>query len=423
MKLDDIFRLSLHGYMTQLYAVPELPEEQHYDCLSYNNFAGVEFPLVFRQEKGYGGKKLVDFINTGYGDVPGPVSDRVIDLLRDGGFTGWDTYPVEVFLKDGSRLPGYRGLMVTGGKCDTDISLSEQVDTIGPWPYGQADVRLKELPIVFDSWDGSDMFRLKSYGGVYISRRLRDALKDAKISNLDLRQSAADFFLSCDSDGMFRLGEQSRPMTSHFPPDSPLRAFFHLDSGYDPSFGPRVRKDPNTGRHFFRLLKEQSVSPYTWHSPVYVDDGSCFPTLVHRSVISVLESGRFSGWDADPAQILFNDGRLSRDFFELHVSGRCRIDPAVSVPVPVEWVFPKRKKRSTGFKGLPLDTASWDGSDIFRAGDSPYVFISARLRDALRQLLGADHFVRNAADCLITDFPPFGDIFPMLSDFHGNTTA
>ena len=422
MKLDDIFCLDLHGYMTQLYTVPEMPEGQRFDYLFHNEFAGAVFPIVFRQKKGYGGNKLVDFLNLGLTTF-GPVSDRVVGLLRDGGFTGWDTYPVEVLLKDGSRLPGYQGLMVTGGECDTDISLSEQVDTIGPWPYGQADVCLKELPIVLDSWDGSDMFRLKSHGGVYISRRLRDALKEAKISNLDLGQSAADFFLSCDSDGMFRLGEQSRPMTSHFPPDSPLRAFFHLDSGYDPSFGPRVRKDPNTGRHFFRLLKEQSVSPYTCHSPVYVDDGSCFPTLVHRSVISVLESGRFSGWDADPAQILFNDGRLSRDFFELHVSGRCRIDPAVSVPVPVEWVFPKRKKRSTGFKGFPLDTASWDGSDIFRAGDSPYVFISARLRDALRQLLGADHFVRNAADCLITDFPPFGDIFPMLSDFHGNTTA
>ena len=116
MKLDDIFRLSLHGYMTQLHTAPEIPEGQDYDCLSYNNFAGVEFPLIFRQKKGSGGRKLVDFINTGWGDVPGPVSDRVIGLLRDGGFTGWDTYPVEVFLKDGSRLPGYRGLMVTGGE-------------------------------------------------------------------------------------------------------------------------------------------------------------------------------------------------------------------------------------------------------------------------------------------------------------------
>ena len=423
MKLDDIFCLDLHGYMTQLYTVPEMPEGQRFDYLFHNEFEGAVFPIVFRQKKGYGGNKLVDFLNLG-STTFGPVSDRVVDLLRDGGFTGWDTYPVEVLLKDGSRLPGYRGLMVTGGECDTDISLSEQVDTIGGrGPYGHACTCLKGLPIVLDSWDGSDMFRLKSYGGVYISRRLRNALKDAKISNLDLRQSAADYFLWCKSDGSFHFGGQSRPMTSPFPSDSPLRAFFHLDSGYDPSFGPRVRKDPNTGRHFFRLLKEPCIGSQMSHSPVYVDDGSSFPTLVHRSVISVLESGRFSGWDADPAQVLFNDRRLSRDFFELRVSGSCSIDPAVSVPVPVEWVFPKRKRRSTGFKGFPLDTASWDGSDIFRAGDSPYVFISARLRDALRQLLGADHFVRNAADCLITDFPPFGDIFPMLSDFHGGTTA
>ena len=423
MKLDDIFHLSLHGYMTQLFTVPEMPEGQRFDHLFYKKFAGAVFPIVFRQKKGYGGKKLVDFLNLG-STTFGPVSDRVIDLLRDGGFTGWDTYPIEVFLKDGSRLPGYRGLMVTGGECDTDISLSEQVDTIGgQGPYGYACTCLKGLPIVLDSWDGSDMFRLRSYGGVYISRRLRDALKDAKISNLDLRQSAASFFFMCDSDGIFRFGGQSRPMASPFPPDSPLRRFFHLDSGYDPSFGPRVRKDPNTGRHFFRLLKEQSVSPYTWLSPVYVDDGSRFPTLVHRSVISVLQNGRFSGWDADQAQVLFNDGRLSRDFFELHVSGSCRIDPAVSVPVPVEWVFPKRKKRSTGFKGFPLDSNSWDGSDIFRAGDSPFVFISARLRDALRRLLDGDHLVRNAADCLITDLQPFADIFPLLSEFHRGTTA
>lgn len=46
----------------------------------------------------------------------GPASDRVIDLLRDEGFTGWDTFPVEVYLKDGSRLLGYQGLIVTG-KC------------------------------------------------------------------------------------------------------------------------------------------------------------------------------------------------------------------------------------------------------------------------------------------------------------------
>ena len=188
MKLDDIFHLSLYGYMTQLFTVPEMPEGQRFDYLFHNKFEGAVFPIVFRQKKGYGGNKLVDFLNLG-STTFGPVSDRVVDLLRDGRFTGWDTYPVEILLKDGSRLPGYRGLMVTGGECDTDISLSEQVDTIGPWPYGRSRVCLKEIPIVLDSWDGSDMFRLKSYGGVYISRRLRDALKDAKISNLDLRQS------------------------------------------------------------------------------------------------------------------------------------------------------------------------------------------------------------------------------------------
>jgi len=88
MKLDDIFCLDLYGYMTQLFTIPEMPEGQRFDYLFHNEFEGAVFPIVFRQKKGYGGNKLVDFLNLGLTTF-GPVSDRVIDLLRDGGFTGW----------------------------------------------------------------------------------------------------------------------------------------------------------------------------------------------------------------------------------------------------------------------------------------------------------------------------------------------
>ena len=429
MTLSDFFHLSLYGYLTQMFTPPEMPEGQIFSHLFYKEFAGADFPIVFRQKKGYGGNKLVDFLNIGSASF-GPVSDRVIELLRDGGFTGWDTYPVEVYLKDGSKLDGYQGLMVTGGECDIDISLSEQVATIGPWPMGTAQTCLKELPIVLDSWDGSDFFRVKEAGGIYITRRLREAMKKARISNLDLNTSAADSYLACDSDGIFRIGirGQTRPLIYPFPTDSPLRGFFSLHSGFRQSFGPRTQRDNSVGSHFFRLTRESIIIDpsvmnfFMGRSPFYVDDGSVFPTLVRRDIVSVLEGGHFTGWDATPAQVLFNNGYLSRDFFELHVSGRCPISPRVSVPVPVVWLNPKRKERSTGFKGFPLDFDGWDGSDIFLAGSTQHVFISARLRDALYKAIGRDHLLRNAIDCLITDIPPFGDLFPLLNDFHGLST-
>lgn len=111
------------------------------------------------------------------------------------------------------------------------------------------------------------------------------------------------------------------------------------------------------------------------------------------------------------------------DFHFLSVLGRCsRRNLSIPRPVPVEWVNPKRKTRSIGFKGFPLDISAWDGSDIFLDGDSTHVFVSARLAEAMQREDFHRIFYRNAADCLITDTLPFGDLFPLLNDFHGLST-
>ncbi len=38
------------------------------------------------------------------------ISERVVELLRAHGFTGWKTYAVEIHDRKGQRLPGYFGL-------------------------------------------------------------------------------------------------------------------------------------------------------------------------------------------------------------------------------------------------------------------------------------------------------------------------
>ena len=135
------------------------------------------------------------------------------------------------------------------------------------------------------------------------------------------------------------------------------------------------------------------------------------------AVLDFYNIHNYGGWTKLCAHPVIPKGT---GFRFLSILGRCsRRNLSIPRPVPVEWVNPKRKTRSIGFKGFPLDFDGWDGSDIFLAGSTRHVFISTRLRDALYKAIGRDHLVRNAADCLITDTLPFGDLFPLLNDFHG----
>jgi hypothetical protein len=83
------------------------------------------------------------------------VSARVIRILKDHGFTGWATYPVEVSDKSGDVIEGYVGLAITG-RCDrADITLSSVV--LREFPAGWfPSFRGQYFDI--DAWDGSDLF-------------------------------------------------------------------------------------------------------------------------------------------------------------------------------------------------------------------------------------------------------------------------
>ena len=149
------FSLNTIGHLTQLYASPVIPKESNWLSLWLDGLRDMTFPVVFRQDNDTGGVKLVDFINTGWGSISGPVSDRVISLLRDEGFTGWDTYPIEVYLKDGSKLPGYQGLTVTGRCNGLDPAATEQIDIVvdmygGPAMYDPDPLLDIETPNITD---------------------------------------------------------------------------------------------------------------------------------------------------------------------------------------------------------------------------------------------------------------------------------
>jgi hypothetical protein len=69
-----------------------------------------------------------------------------------------------VYDRDGAEIPGYQGLIVTGRCGSTRAN--------------------RVLPLDLQSWDGSDVFVREGTGEVYVTERVRNALEDARITNV-----------------------------------------------------------------------------------------------------------------------------------------------------------------------------------------------------------------------------------------------
>jgi hypothetical protein len=112
---------------------------------------------------------------------------RVNDILQEAGFSGWQTYPVSVIDKSGTRHDDYLGLQVTG-RC-------------GPSEAARSTIYLEEYPggwfphllgHYFDenTWDGNDIFmhardsKGRPTGHIITTEGVRDAFRRVKIKNI-----------------------------------------------------------------------------------------------------------------------------------------------------------------------------------------------------------------------------------------------
>jgi hypothetical protein len=115
--------------------------------------------------------------------VPRLVSERVITLLRDAGFTGWRTYDVELVGHDGAPIPGYYGLAIHGRCGPIDYSKSEEIPTITPGGVSSHWFGLYFDP---DTWDGSDLFMPEGTSGwIFVVDDVKRAFEKAKIKNVE----------------------------------------------------------------------------------------------------------------------------------------------------------------------------------------------------------------------------------------------
>ena len=103
------------------------------------------------------------------------ISARVRDLIAP--FTGWTTYPVELYDGWGTHVPGYAGLAFAG-RCGRAVSDLSRVEGNG--------VRAHYVGLRFDpgSWDGSDFFVPERSRRLVITRSVGEALRRAKVGNV-----------------------------------------------------------------------------------------------------------------------------------------------------------------------------------------------------------------------------------------------
>ena len=109
------------------------------------------------------------------------ISERVVQILRDHEFTGWDVCPVALWDKAGAPLPTYYYLQVLGRCGPRDPSKSEPFEEEMPGAWFP---RLRGLYFDPETWDGSDFFLPAKTAFIAVTEPVTRALAHAKVKNV-----------------------------------------------------------------------------------------------------------------------------------------------------------------------------------------------------------------------------------------------
>ncbi len=139
-------------------------------------------PVEVRWEMGR--KRPSDIVYTTSVD-PVLISDRIVGILKASELSGWKTYPVDLFGKDGHQISGYQGLAVHGRCGPIDNSQSVRIDKIYP---GGIFPRWRGLYFDPMTWDGSDLFMpTDSSGWIFAVDAVKQAFEKAKVTNVQFK--------------------------------------------------------------------------------------------------------------------------------------------------------------------------------------------------------------------------------------------
>jgi hypothetical protein len=136
-------------------------------------------PLVM---KGYMGGQITDILWSG--SILVCVSQKVIDILLDNRFSGWSTFPVEVYDRRNNYLPGYYGFAIPSFVGDQELKRSEIITKPPNGVGGETYTVYKGVYFDESKWDGSDFFRITE-GFIAVTKRVKDAFTKDKIKNIE----------------------------------------------------------------------------------------------------------------------------------------------------------------------------------------------------------------------------------------------
>lgn len=157
-----------------------LEDNQLYD--SWAVFRGEEIPKSLLKFHHIMGRKPKDIIMA-TDAVLQIVSDRFLKILSENDVTGWSTFPVIVYDKNGNELTGYSGFSVVGRSGPIDDTKHRVEYRTSPF---NPDYRYKVgigLYFDIDTWDGSDIFTPQG-GIIIVVERVKVLLENAKFKEL-----------------------------------------------------------------------------------------------------------------------------------------------------------------------------------------------------------------------------------------------
>lgn len=130
----------------------------------------LEFPVVYRWVSGF---RYRDDIS--YGIWTHLISDKLHDILIENNVTGWKSYPVLLYDKEGSLIEGYHGFTITGrgGYYDNFEDLRNS-----------APGEIKGIYNI-NNWDGSDFFKL-NYAQIAITKKVYVIIRNNKLKAFNL---------------------------------------------------------------------------------------------------------------------------------------------------------------------------------------------------------------------------------------------
>ena len=177
--IKEIYSLSSAITKNEMRISAELGEVHPYHLLCGSYFP--DKPIVCTQ---YMGNTIYDWLSTGSA-LMHLISERIFNLLVKNEFTGWKTYPVEVYKKNGEAIEKYFGLSIIGKCGQIDDSRSEEYIKERNTPKGITRTN-KLRGYYFDetTWDGSDFFCPEKTGHIFVTQAVKKIFEEAKITNV-----------------------------------------------------------------------------------------------------------------------------------------------------------------------------------------------------------------------------------------------